>query len=154
MGRVIELLAATTASLVALLGAGTASAAALPVAETRVRASTSATAYVIGPHESVSAGQRWANAPPRAGSVAGCCVAAKSAPRLTATLDEVNAIVPDGETLGSWGQQIWGHGTEGARSLIGTRGADELTQIPGLTVDSARILRGFYQGAVDAGNGG
>lgn len=71
-----------------------------------------------------------------------------------ATLAEVNAIVPEGQTLGTWGSQIWGHGAEGAKSLIGTRSADELAQIPGLNVQSATVLRNFYQGAIDAGKGG
>ena len=65
-----------------------------------------------------------------------------------------NALVPEGQTLGTWGSQIWGRGAEGAKSLIGTRGADELAQIPRLNVQSATILRNFYQGAVDAGKGG
>ena len=73
------LLAAVAAVLVGLLGAGTASAATVTVAETRVGASTVATAYVVGTHECIIAGQRWGNAPPQAVSVAGCGVAAKSA---------------------------------------------------------------------------
>lgn len=73
------LLAAIAAALVALLSAGPATAATPPVAETRVGASAPATAYVVGVHESVSAGQRWGNAPPQAETVAGSCVAANGA---------------------------------------------------------------------------
>lgn len=72
------LLAAVAAALVGLLSAGTASAATLSVAETRVGASTPATVHVVGVHESVSAGQRWGNAPPQADSTAGSCVAANT----------------------------------------------------------------------------
>ena len=74
-------LAAVAAAIVALLGAGTASATTPSVAETRVGASTPATAYTVGVHESVSAGQRWGNAPPHAVSVVATGVAAKGAPQ-------------------------------------------------------------------------
>jgi hypothetical protein len=67
---------------------------------------------------------------------------------------DVTALVPKGETLGSWGNQIWGTGADGAKSLIGTRGATELSRIPGLNVQSATTLRNFYQGAAEAGKGG
>lgn len=71
-------LAAIAAILVALLGAGTASAATLTNIETRVGASTPATAYAVGPHECITAGQRWVHAPPQPVSVAGRAVAAKT----------------------------------------------------------------------------
>nr|WP_246303616.1 RHS repeat-associated core domain-containing protein [Nocardioides thalensis] len=80
--------------------------------------------------------------------------ATSTAPRVVASLDDVMAVLPEGYKLGPWGQMIWGRGTEGARALIGARSADELSQVPGLTVESARVLRSFYQGAVDAGKGG
>ena len=73
-------LAAIAAALAVLLGAGTASATTAPVLETRVGASTPATAYTVGVHESVSAGQRWGNAPPQAETVVGRGVAAKAVP--------------------------------------------------------------------------
>lgn len=73
------LLAALAAALVGLLGAGTASAATLPEVETRVGASNPVTAYVVGVHESVSAGQRWGHAPPQAETTVGFCVAANTA---------------------------------------------------------------------------
>lgn len=70
------LLAALAAALVGLLGAGTASVTAPTVVETRVWASPAATAYVVGVHECITAGQRRGHAPPQATSVAGSCVAA------------------------------------------------------------------------------
>lgn len=70
------LLAALAAALVGLLGAGTASATTLPAAETRVGASTPATVHVVGVHESITAGQRWGNAPPQAVSASATGVAA------------------------------------------------------------------------------
>lgn len=72
------LLAAIAAALVGLLGAATASATTLPEVETRVGASTVATAYVVGVHECITAGQQWDNAPPQADVTAGSCVAANS----------------------------------------------------------------------------
>ena len=71
------LLAALAATFMALLGVTTASAATPSVAETRVGVSTPATAHVVGPHECITAGQRWGNAPPQAKTVVGSCVAAK-----------------------------------------------------------------------------
>ena len=71
-------LAALAVALVGLLGTTSASAATLPKLETRVGASTPAAPVVVGVHESVSAGQRWGHAPPEAGTVVGCCVAAKT----------------------------------------------------------------------------
>ena len=76
--------AAVAAALIALLGAGTASATTAPVAETRVGASPVVAQVAVGVHQSVSAGQRWGNAPPAAGSVVGCCVAANTAEKVTA----------------------------------------------------------------------
>lgn len=72
------LLAAMAAVLVGLLGAGTASAATLPGLETRVGASNPVTAYVVGVHETVSAGQRWGHAPPTAQIASATGVAAKA----------------------------------------------------------------------------
>ncbi|SFR53886.1 RHS repeat-associated core domain-containing protein [Microbacterium azadirachtae] len=70
------------------------------------------------------------------------------------TVADLNALVPSGQTLGSWGNQIWGTGTSGDTELIGARTASELSQIPGLTVESATTLRNFYRLAVEAGKGG
>lgn len=53
------LLAAIAAVLAVLLGATTASATTPPEPETRVGASTLATAYIVGPHQCITAGQRW-----------------------------------------------------------------------------------------------
>lgn len=74
------LLAAIAAALVGLLSAGTASAATLPEVETRVGASTPVTAYTVGVHECITAGQRWGHAPPQGETMAGCGVAAKAVP--------------------------------------------------------------------------
>ena len=62
--------------------------------------------------------------------------------------------MPAGETLNSWGSQIWGRGAQGARDLIGARSASDLARIPGLNVRSATMLRDFYQAAANAENGG
>lgn len=72
------LLAAIAALVVGLPGAGTASATTLTGAETRVGASTPPAAYIVGVHESVSAGQRWGNAPPTAQIVSATGVAANT----------------------------------------------------------------------------
>ena len=79
---------AIAALVVGLVGAAPASAATLPDLETRVGASTPAMAYIVGVHESVSAGQRWCHAPPQAQTTAGCCVAANSV-RLGATYERL-----------------------------------------------------------------
>lgn len=76
------LLAALAAVLAVLIGATTASATTPPELETRVGASTVAAARVVGVHESVSAGQRWGNAPPQAGMVVATGVAANSAGKI------------------------------------------------------------------------
>ena len=73
------LLAALAAAVVTLLGAGTASATTPTVAQTRVGASTVAVARVVGPHECITAGQRWGNAPPAAEAVVATGVAANTA---------------------------------------------------------------------------
>lgn len=85
------LLAAIAAALAVLLGAGTASAVSLPVLETRVGASTPTLARVVGVHESVSAGQRWAKAPPLAEMVVATGVAANSGTRLVDDVAETAA---------------------------------------------------------------
>ncbi len=71
-------LAAIAAALTVLLGAGTASAVTVPVLETRVGASTPATVHVVGPHECITAGQRWGHPPPQADLVVATGVAAKA----------------------------------------------------------------------------
>lgn len=137
-------LAALAAALVALLGAGTASAATVPNLETRVGASTPVAAYVVGVHESVSAGQRWAKAPPQAGTVVGFGVAANAAPKV--------AGVPKlaGGSLQEVGGPIWGHGNPAG--LLGTRSPEVLR---GLASRSDAVkLRDLYQAAADAGRGG
>jgi Pretoxin HINT domain len=65
--------------LAVLPGAGAASATTLPELGNRVGASTPATVVVVGPHESVSAGHRLGNAPPRTRPTVGRGVAAKTA---------------------------------------------------------------------------
>lgn len=95
------LLAAIAAVLVGLLGAGTASAATVPNAETRVGASTPVTAYVVGPHECIAAGQHRANSPPQCVSMAGCCVAANTAERV-AVNGETTATKLGREMHASW----------------------------------------------------
>ncbi|GEM_PF-5084263 len=71
--------AAIAAAVVTLLGAGTASATTAPNLETRVGASTPAAQTAAGPHESIAAGQRWGNAPPRAEVAVATGVAANGA---------------------------------------------------------------------------
>jgi|APMI01.1.fsa_nt_gi hypothetical protein len=83
------LLAALAAAVVTLLGAGTASAVTVPVLETRVGASTPATAYTVGPHECITAGQRWGNAPPAADPVVAIGVAANTGLHGFSSADEV-----------------------------------------------------------------
>ncbi len=82
------LLAAAVAVLVGLLSAGTASATTLPEVETRVGASTPVAAYVVGVHESITAGQRWGHAPPTAQIASATGVAANSV-RLGATYERL-----------------------------------------------------------------
>lgn len=99
------LLAALAAAVVTLLGTGTASAATLPNLETRVGVSNLATAYTIGVHESVSAGQRWGNGPPRAVSVVGRGVAANGVTKLGwSTGDDIYALTKAGNTPAWWPQ--------------------------------------------------
>jgi hypothetical protein len=74
------------------------------------------------------------------------------APWLAPTTADIAALVPEGETLASWGAQIWGRGVAGAEALTGARTAAELEQL-GLTADKAATLRDFYQAAADAGKG-
>lgn len=92
------LLAAMAAVLVGLLGAGTASAATLPGLETRVGASNPVTAYVVGVHESVSAGQRWGHAPPTAQIVSATGVAAKTASLESRAAEIHGALDPIAQT--------------------------------------------------------
>lgn len=71
------------------------------------------------------------------------------------TTEDLADLVPEGEkNLNSWGAKIWGRGPEGARKLMGSRSGDELREIPGLNIDSARTLRDFYQNAANLGKGG
>lgn len=72
------LLAAIAALVVGLLGATSASAMTPTTEETRVGPSTLPAAYVVGVHESVSAGQRWGNAPPTAEIASATGVAANN----------------------------------------------------------------------------
>jgi len=72
-------LAALVAVLAVLLCAGTASATTPTQVKTRVGTSTPAVAHVVGPHESITAGQRWGHAPPQAETVAATGVAAETA---------------------------------------------------------------------------
>jgi hypothetical protein len=72
------LLAAIAAAVAVLLGTGTASAATVPVLETRVGASTPVVVNIVGPHQCITAGQRWGNAPPAAEMVVATGVAAKA----------------------------------------------------------------------------
>lgn len=78
-GRWRLFLAALAALVVSLLGVTSASAATVPAAGTRVGASTPATQVIVGVHECITAGQRWAKAPPQAGSASANGVAAKGA---------------------------------------------------------------------------
>ncbi len=72
------LLAALAAALAVLLGAGTASAFTPPVAETRVGAWNPVVVNIVGPHECITAGQRWGHAPPQGETVVATGVAAKT----------------------------------------------------------------------------
>ena len=71
------LLAAIAALVVSVLGAGTVSATTLPELGNCVGAGAPVVVNIVGVHESISAGQRWGHAPPAAGTVVGCCVAAE-----------------------------------------------------------------------------
>ncbi|MBB4908876.1 DNRLRE domain-containing protein [Actinophytocola algeriensis] len=84
----------------------------------------------------------------------GAMRAAGPAKSAVPSVADVTALVPTGQTLATWGNQIWGTGAQGAKALIGTRSAAELARIPGLNVQSATTLRNFYQGAANAGKGG
>ena len=77
--------------LVGLLGTGTAPAAASPFAETRVGASTPVVVNIVGPHESISAGQRWGPAPPQAETVVATGVAANGAGDLAGPLTKAES---------------------------------------------------------------
>jgi len=81
-------------------------------------------------------------------------VAAKTAATAFPSVADVTALVPKGQTLGTWRNQIWGTGAQGAKGLIGSTTAAQLSDIPGLNVGSATTLPDFYQGAVSAGKGG
>ena len=74
-----RLLAGTLAALVYLLGVTSASAATFPELETRVGAIAPAVHVSVGPHECITVGQRWGNAPPQAVSMVATGVAAKTA---------------------------------------------------------------------------
>jgi hypothetical protein len=69
------------------------------------------------------------------------------------TLEQVQALVPKGHTLQSWGGMIWGSGANGAVELLGKRTVAQLRLIPGLTVESATTLRN-YMFNLGAGKGG
>ena len=92
------LLAALAAVLVGLLGAGSASATTLPGLETRVGTSPVVAQVTVGVHECITAGQRWAKAPPQAETVAGSCVAANAGTR---SIDDL--LRPGGLTIGKAG---------------------------------------------------
>lgn len=85
--------AALAVAVVTLLGAGTASALTVPVLETRVGASTPAAQVAIGVHESISAGQRWGNAPPDADSVVATGVAANGATEVAGLMGPKGNVV-------------------------------------------------------------
>ena len=90
------LLAAMAATLVALLGATTASAATLPELETRVGASTPVVVNIVGPHESISAGQRWGNAPPDTKPAVATGVAANTAAKACSFAGSTLVLMADG----------------------------------------------------------
>ena len=130
------LLAALAAALVTLLGVTSASAVTLPVLETRVGASTPTVVRVVGVHESVSAGQQWAKAPPRADLVVATGVAAKAESRVLSKVDDLpcNCFVKDTKVQTKDGpkpiqdirpgDQVW------AKNL--TTGESELRPVTGL----------------------
>jgi RHS repeat-associated protein len=66
---------------------------------------------------------------------------------------QVFGLVPEGTTLAKWGALIWGTGEADATALTGTRTAEELSKIPGLTSEAATTLRDFYREAALAGKG-
>lgn len=107
------LLAAVAAALVTLFGATTASAATLPNLETRVGASTPTVVYVVGVHESITAGQRWCNAPPRADSVVATGVAPEAGASALPTLMGSNAESFEG---GAYATRTFKAGTEFSRA--------------------------------------
>ena len=70
------------------------------------------------------------------------------------TLQEIQALVPKGMDLQKWGAMIWGTGEKGALDpALWSRSAEELRQIPGLTVERAATLRNFFLN-LPAGAGG
>lgn len=79
--------------------------------------------------------------------------AAAAAPVLRVpTVGDLMAQVPKGETLATWGKQVWGTKAEGAEALIGARSADELRAL-GLTRENATMFRDYYQWATYVGRG-
>jgi hypothetical protein len=71
-------LTAIIAVVVGVLSAGATSAAALPELGNRVGASTAVVVNIVGPHESIAAGQRWGNAPPQVETAVATGVAANA----------------------------------------------------------------------------
>lgn len=103
------LLAAIAAALAGLLGAGTASATTVSVAETRVGASPVASQVIVGVADHIAAGQRWGNAPPRAESTAGFCVAANGGRTVAMGRNMADRVIPYAQRNG----YDWYKGTPG-----------------------------------------
>jgi len=83
-----------------LFGTGTASAAKPTVAETRVGASTPTTVVVVGPHECITAGQRWGNAPPQIETTVATGVAAKTVPEVVGPARSTDLVLDSFRGLG------------------------------------------------------
>jgi hypothetical protein len=146
-------LAAIAAVLVGLLGVTSASAATLTVAETRVGASTPTVAHIVGPHESVSTGQRWGHAPSQAQLTAGRGVAANTAEAAAGTAARV------GPTTAHGAERIAGAGaTRGGvlaeeDILLARDYGQALTQADGASVRVLQNEAGRFNVVVDGERG-
>jgi RHS repeat-associated protein len=69
------------------------------------------------------------------------------------TFKQVKAMRPWFTNFQAWGGMIWGNGKEGAKHLMHRRTAEQLRQIPNLTVEAARTLQNWL-GGMGSGVGG
>jgi RHS repeat-associated protein len=69
------------------------------------------------------------------------------------TFAQVKAMRPWRTTFQDWGIMIWGNRRDGAVGMIGQRTADQLRQVPNLTLEAAKTLRNWL-GQMPSGKGG
>lgn len=147
------LLAAITALVVGVLSAGTSSAVALPELGNRVGAVAPVVVNIVGPHESISAGQRWGHAPPQAETVVATGVAAKAADEVAAAGSKV------GPTTAHGAERIAGAGaTRGGvlsedQILLARGYGQPLTQTDGAAVRVLQNEAGRFDVVVDGSRG-